>query len=121
MRFVLLGGVSALGAAACGARHPEPAATLTFNRDIAPIFYANCVTCHRPGQPVPFALLTYADAAKHADAIADETAERHMPPWLPDEGEFPIVGVRKIRQDQIDAIQRWAKSGKLEGDPRDLP
>jgi Flp pilus assembly protein TadD len=113
--------ISVLDAAACGSRQAPPSPELTFTKDIAPIFYANCVTCHRSGQPVPFALLTYADAAKHADAIADETTERHMPPWLPDEGEFPIVGVRKIRQDQIDAIRRWAKGRKLEGDPKDLP
>ena len=107
----------------CGRRQPAPAnlAPLTFNKDIAPILFDNCVTCHRPGQPVPFTLLAYADVAKHADAIADETFERHMPPWLPEDGEFPILGVRRIRQDQIDAIQRWAKGGKLEGDPKDLP
>jgi hypothetical protein len=110
--------------AALSACHQRPAALQaapTFNRDVAPILFANCATCHRPGQPVPFELLTYADTAKHADAIADETFARHMPPWLPDEGEFPILGVRKIRQDQIDTIQRWAKGGKLEGDPKDLP
>jgi tetratricopeptide (TPR) repeat protein len=109
---------------ALGGCHSRPApqpAPVTFNKDIAPIFFANCATCHRPGQPVPFELLRYADAAKHADAIADETLARHMPPWLPDQGEFPILGVRRIRQEQIDAIQRWAKSGKLEGDPKDLP
>jgi len=106
--------------AACSARPPAQPA-VTFNKDIAPVFFSSCATCHRPGQPVPFELLTYADAVKHADAIADETLARHMPPWLPDEGEFPILGVRKIRQDQIDAIQRWAKGAKAEGDPKDLP
>ena len=30
-----------------------------------------------------------------------------MPPWLPERGEFPILGERRLRDDQIDAIQRW--------------
>ena len=48
---------------ACG-RAPS---TVTFNKDVAPIVFANCVTCHRPGGDGPFSLLTYADAAGHAD------------------------------------------------------
>lgn len=110
--------LAALGG--CNRPQPPAAAATTFNKDVAPILFANCVTCHRPGQPVPFNLLTYADAAKHADAIADETSQRHMPPWLPDDGEFPILGVRRISQRQIDVIQRWAKGGRAEGDPNDL-
>ena len=47
--------------------------TPTFNRDIAPILYQNCSTCHRPGEVAPFALLTYQDAAKRAKQIADIT------------------------------------------------
>ena len=32
---------------------------LTFTKDIAPIFYENCVGCHRPGEIAPFGLLSY--------------------------------------------------------------
>src|SRR5271157_5264382 len=46
------------------------AATPTFNRDIAPILYQNCATCHRPGEVAPFSLLTYADAARKAGLLA---------------------------------------------------
>ena len=41
-----------------------------------------------------------------------------MPPWLPERGEFPILGERRLRDDQIDAIQRWVKGGKVEGQCR---
>ena len=45
----------------------------TFNKDIAPILYENCATCHRPGEVAPFSLLTYQDAAKRAGLIATVT------------------------------------------------
>jgi tetratricopeptide (TPR) repeat protein len=106
--------------AACGTSTPS-SSSVTFNKDIAPIVFANCATCHRPGQAAPFSLLSYADAAAHADEIAHQTAARRMPPWLPEPGEFPIAGARGLRQEQIDAIDRWVKGGKVEGSPADLP
>jgi tetratricopeptide (TPR) repeat protein len=106
-------------AAACG-RAPAPA-PVTFNKDIAPILFASCAPCHRPGEVAPFPLLTYADAVKRADKMARATRERHMPPWLPERGEFPILGERRLRDDQIDAIQRWVAAGQPEGNPADLP
>jgi mono/diheme cytochrome c family protein len=31
----------------------------TFTRDVAPILYANCVTCHRPGEIARMSLLCF--------------------------------------------------------------
>jgi len=116
-------GVGALVVAAmlstnCGRASSTP---VTFNKDVAPIVFANCVTCHRPGGDGPFSLLTFADAASRAHDIVDETQERHMPPWLPEPGDVPIVGVRRLTQIQIDTIQRWVKDGIKEGAAADLP
>jgi tetratricopeptide (TPR) repeat protein len=113
----------ALAAGAGCSRQPAatPTPTPTFNKDVAPIVFANCAPCHRPGEVAPFPLLAYADAAKHADGMAEETRKRHMPPWLPERGEFPIRGERRLTDEQIATIQRWVDGGKLEGDPKDLP
>ncbi len=54
LKFAIFGFI----AAAC-ALGQTPAATPTFSQDIAPIFYASCTTCHRPGQVAPFSLITY--------------------------------------------------------------
>src|SRR5689334_20883923 len=56
-------------------------AAVTFNKEIAPIIYKNCSTCHRPGEAAPFSLLSYEDAVKKAKTIGKVTAARAMPPW----------------------------------------
>src|SRR5580658_10299975 len=58
----------------------------TFNKDIAPILFQNCATCHHPGEVAPFSLLTYADAAKKAGLLAMVTEKRVMPPWKAEPG-----------------------------------
>lgn len=44
-----------------------------------------------------------------------------MPPWLPEPGDVPIVGVRRLTDLQIDTLQRWVKDGATEGAAADLP
>ncbi|MBP8273131.1 MAG: tetratricopeptide repeat protein [Acidobacteria bacterium] len=109
------------GAIGCGSGAPLVARNVTFNKHIAPIIYTNCVPCHRPGQPTPFALMTYADVKTHADGIGEETLTRHMPPWLPERGDVAIAGERRLRPEQIDTIQRWIATGMAEGDAADAP
>lgn len=53
----------ALWIVAAGPQVPAPDRNgPVFTRDVAPIFYKNCVSCHRPGEMTPMSLLTYADA-----------------------------------------------------------
>jgi tetratricopeptide (TPR) repeat protein len=116
----VLGALLAASSAACGSTSPM-ATDVTYNKHIAPIVYANCVTCHRPGEAAPFSLVTYADAVAHADDIGNETMARHMPPWLPEPGEFVFQHQRVLRPEQIETIQRWIATGHKEGDAADLP
>jgi tetratricopeptide (TPR) repeat protein len=94
---------------------------VTFNRDIAPIIFNACSTCHHPGEAGPFPLLTYSDVKKHAHQIADVTQARTMPPWLPDPQPLRFADELRLPNSQIDLIQRWAAQGAAEGDPADLP
>ncbi|MGH9349628.1 MAG: tetratricopeptide repeat protein, partial [Vicinamibacterales bacterium] len=98
-----------------------PPAEPTFARDIAPIVYTQCATCHRPGEAGPFSLLTYADVRKRARQIAEVTGSRYMPPWMPEPGHGDFVGERRLTAAQIATIQRWVERGAPEGDARDLP
>src|SRR5437868_3941850 len=58
---------------------PKAKGTLTYTKDIAPILYANCAGCHRPGEIAPFPLLSYTDAKKRAGQLAAVTQSRYMP------------------------------------------
>ena len=97
---------------------PEP---VTFNRDIAPVIFKNCSPCHRPTQPGPFNLLAYADVKKRAEEIAKVTAERTMPPWLPEPGFGEFKEERRLSEADIRRIQTWVKTGVAEGNSADLP
>jgi tetratricopeptide (TPR) repeat protein len=94
----------------------------TFTRDVAPILFARCASCHRAGEVGGFPLLSYADARPRAAAIARVTRSRAMPPWKPDSirgAEF--VGARRLSDAEIDIIQGWAAGGAVEGGPEELP
>jgi hypothetical protein len=91
----------------------------TFSHDVAPIVYKNCATCHHPGGVAPFALLTYADAAKRATLIATVTTKHYMPPWLPSAPRFEHE--LKLTEDEISVLARWAAAGTPEGNPRETP
>src|SRR5579863_3511026 len=95
------------------------AAPPTFNRDIAPILYKNCATCHRPGEVAPFSLLTYQDAAKRAKQIAAVTHSRFMPPWKAEPGYGSFQNERRLTDDQIAILADWAANGAPIGQNRD--
>jgi hypothetical protein len=93
----------------------------TFNRDVAPILYAKCARCHRPGEVAPFPLLSYSDAAKRAALIATVTSHRVMPPWKPDPGPVPFLHEGRLSDPELAAIQGWAGAGAPEGNPAERP
>jgi mono/diheme cytochrome c family protein len=94
---------------------------ITFNRDIAPILFDQCASCHRAGEIGGFSLLTYREVRPRAAAIARATRLRAMPPWKPEPGRGDFLGTRRLTDQQIDTVQRWANEGALEGDAADLP
>ncbi len=56
--FVLMGSLTmAATAAAQSAAPAAPASAPTFARDVAPIMFAKCANCHRPGEVAPMSLL----------------------------------------------------------------
>jgi hypothetical protein len=94
---------------------------VTFSKDIAPILFQHCASCHRPRQAAPFNLLDYRDATKHAKEIVEVTRSGYMPPWPPEPGYGEFTGARHLSAKEIALLQSWVDGGMVEGNPADLP
>jgi mono/diheme cytochrome c family protein len=99
----------------------RPKGAVTFTRDIAPIVFNNCTSCHRPGQAAPFAFLNYDDVKKRGALIAGVTKARYMPPWHAAHGFGEFMEERRLSDEQIALIGQWVKDGMPEGDASQLP
>ena len=105
-----------------GAAAPAAAGeAVTYTKHVAPILFRQCVACHRPGEVAPFGLLSYRDAARRADQLAEVTAARLMPPWKAEQGHGDFRDARVLTDEEKTVFSDWAKAGAPEGDPRDLP
>ncbi|MGL4420759.1 MAG: ascorbate-dependent monooxygenase, partial [Gemmataceae bacterium] len=83
----------------------------TFAREVAPILYEHCTSCHRPNEVGPFSLISYDDARKRSRQIAAVTGERVMPPWKPAAGHEIFSNARKLSEAQIRTLALWAEAG----------
>ncbi len=110
--------VSIAGLRICVRASEAPA---TFNRQIAPILYKNCTTCHHPGGGGPFSLLTYEDAKRRGPQLVEVTASHYMPPWLPEHGYGDFADERRLSNDEVALIQKWVSTGMARGDDADAP
>ena len=97
---------------------PSP---VTFNKDVLPILQKNCQTCHRPAQIAPMSFLSYKEARPWAKAMKTAVASRKMPPWFADPQIGRFLNDHSLKQSEIETIAKWADTGAVEGDPKDLP
>ena len=113
--------LAAVAAVSAEAQQPASAAP-TFSKDVAPILYKNCVSCHRPGEigaDVAADVRTGASVCEgdcecgdepHDAAVACRSARRHI----------------SQRADTLSDAERqtltaWAAGGAVNGEPSDLP
>jgi len=94
---------------------------VTFTKDVAPILYAQCAECHRPGEVAPFPLLDYGDAKKRAKQMLEVVEKRRMPPWKPVQGHGEFVGERRVKLEELATLKKWVEQGCAEGEAKDLP
>src|SRR5262245_58388230 len=95
--------------------------SVTFYKDVLPIFQKNCQSCHRSGQIGPFSLMSYQEARPWAKAIKAAVVGRKMPPWFADPKYGHFDNDRSMKQSEIDTIVAWTDSGATEGNPKDAP
>ena len=117
-----LAGIAALSLGGFGlsAEQAEPSKP-TYTKDVAPILFRNCTSCHRPGEIAPMSLLTYDDVRPHAKDIRDEVSEGHMPPWHAAAPKGTFLNERGLTPEERDVLVRWVATGAPKGDPKDLP
>ncbi len=108
----ILGSIALASSVALAADGQGP----TFDRDIAPLLSARCVPCHKADGDAPFSLVTYEEVRRHARQIAVVTASRYMPPWKPAAGTPPLVGDRRLSDDEIVLLGRWVDAGTPRGE-----
>jgi hypothetical protein len=119
---VVLIGFTALNARPTAQGGPKaPADIPTFTKDVAPILYKNCTTCHRKGEIGPMSLLTYDEARPYAKSIRDEVSDGSMPPWHADPAHGKFQNDRRLSAADRDVLVRWANNGAPPGNPADLP
>ncbi len=116
LAITLTGFISCLSAKSHAA---EP--DVNFSEHIASIIFDNCSSCHHEGQAGPFALMSYADAQRHAETIRAVVTERYMPPWKPNDTGIAFANHRQLSQEQIDLITQWVENGCPQGDPNKCP
>jgi hypothetical protein len=93
----------------------------TFTRDVAPILYKNCTSCHREGEIGPMPLVSYQDVRPWAKSIKAKVVSREMPPWGADPKHGTFKDDKSLNAAAIDTIARWADAGAPKGEDRDLP
>jgi cytochrome c553 len=94
---------------------------ITFHRDVQRVLQARCQGCHRPGEAAPMSLLTYNDARPWAKAIKQAVVTRKMPPWSADESVGHFRNDRRLNEDEIAMLAKWADAGAPEGNSKDAP
>ena len=119
--FVFVGTLAAV--AAPHAAGPAPAGAVpTFTKDVAPIIFNNCTTCHRTGEVAPMTFLSYEDVRPWAKIIREKTRTREMPPWGADPAHtLKMRNDRSLTPQQIDTIAAWVDGGAPKGSETDLP
>ncbi len=107
--------------------HAQSSGGVTFARDIAPIIYSHCASCHHVAASGgmehgrAFPLIRYEDVKLRAAEIAAAVRRRDMPPFLPDAGFGDFVEENRLSDAQISLISEWVAVGAPEGLAAETP
>ena len=94
--------------------HDRITTKVTWEREIAPIVQARCVSCHSAGGKAPMPLTTYDEARPWAKAIKEEVLARRMPKWPIVRGYGDFANDRSLSSFEIALIAAWADGGAPE-------
>jgi hypothetical protein len=106
-----------------GSVSAQTAATVTYTKDVAPIFQNKCESCHRPDSIAPMSLQTFEEARPWARSIKDRVSTGNMPPWMIDKhvGIQHYKNDRSLNEKEVNTIVAWVNGGAVKGDAKDMP
>ena len=93
----------------------------TYSKDVASILNKRCLECHRTGEAGPMTFQSYKEVRPWAKAIKQATLSRTMPPWDADPKVNHFSNDRRLSDDELAILTKWADNGAPEGNPADLP
>lgn len=96
-------------------------AQVTWSKDIAPILYDKCVSCHNPAGIGTFSLINYPSAQQYSSLIDMKVQNNEMPPWSPDTIFQRFLHERVLSQTEKQKIADWVNQGAQQGDPNLAP
>jgi cytochrome c553 len=94
---------------------------LTFSKDVAPIVFEHCVSCHRPGEVGPFSMFPFSAIRPWARSIKQSVVARRMPPWFAVSAAGDFLHNKELKESDIRTIAAWVDAGAPEGNPKDIP
>ena len=99
------------------------AQTVTFTKDVAPIFQNKCESCHRPDSIAPMSLTNFEESRPWARSIKERVSTGNMPPWMIDKqvGIQHYKNDRSLNDKEIKTIVAWVNGGAVKGDSKDMP
>ena len=96
--------------------HDRITTAVTWDREIAPLVAARCVTCHS-GANATISLATYAAARPWARAIRQQVLTRQMPIWRASRGYGEFANDPSLSPFEISLIVAWADGGAPQSAP----
>src|SRR5688500_15741171 len=89
-------------------------------KDVAPIFYARCTSCHNQSSHGP-SFLTYSSTKQRSAIMKVKLISGEMPPWPPDTTYTRFVHENKIMPSEKTKILDWIAAGTPAGDTTQSP
>ncbi len=118
---VLIGETTVDGCAISGPTPMRSDKALTFYRDVAPIVYDHCTTCHRPNTAAPFSLISFQDFTSNAEMIREVIRDETMPPWYANKQHGEFQNDRSLSDSEKRTLFLWLDSDRIAGEPSDAP
>lgn len=94
-------------------------------KDVAPIFYKHCSSCHRTGEIGPFPIMSYYDLTHDGGATLWACQALinagQMPPWKADPSYVHFLDEQILTAAEKQAINDWINNGWPAGDTTQAP